>query len=124
MLCLYGTVRLVTIERFRNKIQKDAGVAASALGGAEVGQATYSEFARLATGVIGANVGCKLLVALQFEIAHHFVERCTGRWTRRVELPSTFRATKTPKPLLLNPYQLPAHGFHGRCAPSLSDRMP
>jgi hypothetical protein len=25
---------------------------------------------------------------------------------------------------LLNPYQLPAHGFHGRCAPSLSDRMP
>jgi len=99
-------------------------VGASALGGTEVGHATESEFVLFGVGVIGANVGCKLSVALQFEVAHHFVERCTGGWTRRVEPPGTFRATKTPKPLLLNPYQLPAHGFQCRCAQSLSDRVP
>jgi hypothetical protein len=68
-------------------------------------------------GVIGANMRCKLLVALQLEVAHHFVERFTGRWTRGVEPPGTFRATKTPKPLLFNPYQLPVHGFQCRAAP-------
>jgi len=26
-------------------------------------------------GVIGANMGCKLFVALQLEVAHHFIDR-------------------------------------------------
>jgi hypothetical protein len=34
----------------------------------------YSEFVLVTLGVIGANVEGKLLVALQLEVAHHFVE--------------------------------------------------
>jgi len=61
-------------------------------------------------GVIGANMGFKLLVALRLEDAHHFTERCAGRRSRSFEAPATFGATKTSKTLLLNPYELPAHG--------------
>ena len=61
---------------------------------------------------------CKLFVALQLEVAHHFIERCAGERTGLFELPPTVGATKTPKALLLNPYQLPAHGLF-RCAPTL-----
>jgi hypothetical protein len=51
----------------------------------------------------------KLSVALQLEVAHHFVERPAVGRTRRLETPATFGATKTPKTLLFNPYQLPPH---------------
>ena len=61
-------------------------------------------------GVIGANMGRKLIVALRLEVSHHFIERLAGRRSGRIEPPATFRTTKTPKTLLLNPYQLPAHG--------------
>ncbi len=61
-------------------------------------------------GVIGANMGRKLFVALQLEVSHHFVERRAGQRFSRFEPPATFRTTKTPKTLLLNPHQLPAHG--------------
>ena len=84
----------------------------------------YSEFLLLALWVIGANMRCKFFVALQLEVAHHFIERCPGGRTRGLEPPVTFGATKTPKTLLLNPYQLPVHGHLCRCAPALSDRMP
>ena len=67
---------------------------------------------------IGANMGGKLFLALQLEVAHHFIERCAGERTRRSEPPATYGATKTPKMLLLNPYQLPAHGRLCRCAPT------
>ena len=67
-------------------------------------------------GVMGANMGGKLLVALQLEVAHHFIERCAGGCPRRPESPATFGATKTAKTFLLNPYQLPAHGRLCRCA--------
>ena len=66
--------------------------------------------------VIGANMRCELFVAQQLEVAHHFIERCAGGRTRRFEPPATFGATKTPKTLLLNPCQLPAHGRPCRCA--------
>ena len=69
-------------------------------------------------GVIGANMGCKLFVALQLEVAHHFIEGCAGGRTGRSEPPATFGATKTPKMGLLNPYQFPAHGCLRRCAPT------
>jgi hypothetical protein len=62
------------------------------------------------SGVIVANMGCELFVALQLEVAHHFSERRAGRRSRRFEPPATFGATKTPKTLLLDPYQFPAHG--------------
>ena len=76
----------------------------------------------LCSWVIGANMHCKRFVALQLEVAHHFIERCAGGPTGGFEPPATFGATKTPKTLLVNPYQLPAHGRLCRCAPTLSDR--
>jgi hypothetical protein len=54
-------------------------------------------------------MGFKLFVALQLEVAHHFIERFAFRSTGGFEPPSTFGATKTLKTLQLNPYQLPAH---------------
>jgi hypothetical protein len=65
---------------------------------------------------------CKLFVSLQFEVAHHFVEGCAGGWTRRLEPPTTFGTTKTPKSLLFNSYQFPAHGRLCRGAP-MSTRL-
>ena len=70
----------------------------------------------LVGSVIRANMGFKLFVALQLEVAHHFIERSAFRRAGRFEPPSTFGATKTPKTLQLNPYQLPAHGCLCRCA--------
>jgi len=67
---------------------------------------------------------CKLCVALQLKVSHHFIERFAGERTRRLEPPATFGATKTPKTLLLNPYQLPAHGRLCRCAPSWPTALP
>jgi hypothetical protein len=52
----------------------------------------------------------ELFVSLQLEVAHHFIERCAGKRSGRFEPPSTFGATKTPKTLLVNPYQVPDHG--------------
>jgi len=82
------------------------------------------ELCALGSWVIGANMQGKLFVALQLEVAHHFVERCAGERSRRFEPPPTFGATKTSKTLLLNPHQLPSHGCLCRCAPTPSDRMP
>jgi hypothetical protein len=66
----------------------------------------------------------KLFVALQFEVAHHFVEGyATGR-ARRFKSPVTLGTTEATKMLLINPYQVPAHGFLCRCAPALSDCEP
>jgi len=56
-------------------------------------------------------MGGKLFVALQLEVAHHFVETCASGRTGRFEPPATFGAPKTHKTLLLNPIQLPAHGL-------------
>jgi len=71
--------------------------------------------------VIGANMQRKLLVALQFKVPHRFIEGFASGRARRIEDPGAFGATPTPKTLLFNPYQLPAHGHPCRCAPSLSD---
>jgi hypothetical protein len=71
--------------------------------------------------MIGANVQCKLFVALQLEVVHHFIERWADGRSSGDEAPVTFRATKTPKPFFLNPDQLPAHGLLFRCAQALSD---
>jgi hypothetical protein len=71
--------------------------------------------------VVGANMQCKLFVALQLEVAHHLIERYAAGRTRRFEAPATFGATKPPKTLLVNPHQFAAHGLLCRCAPSPSD---
>jgi hypothetical protein len=72
----------------------------------------------LVGSVIGANMGFKLFVALQLEVADDFIERLAFRSTGRLEPPSTFGATKTPKTLQLNPYQLPAHRDASVAAPT------
>lgn len=74
--------------------------------------------------VIGANMQCKFSVALQLEVAHHFVERCAGERAGRFEPPATFGATKTLKTLLLNPYQFSAHICQCRCAQRRLTRLP
>jgi len=61
-------------------------------------------------GVIGANMGRKLSVALRLEVTRHFIERFASGCIGRFESPAAFRATKPAKTLLLNPYHLPAHG--------------
>ena len=66
----------------------------------------------------------KFSVALQLEVAHHFVERCAGERARRFEPPATFGATKTLKTLLLNPHQLSTHSCLCRCAQRRLTRMP
>jgi hypothetical protein len=58
----------------------------------------------LAVGVIGANMQGEFLVALQLEVAHHFVKRFARGLTRRDEDPGAFGATETPKTLLFDPY--------------------
>jgi hypothetical protein len=68
--------------------------------------------------MVGANMGCKLFVALQLEVAHHFIESCAGGLSRTFEPPATFGATKAPKAVLLNPYQPSAHGCLCRCTPT------
>jgi len=74
--------------------------------------------------VIGANMQCKLFVALQLEVAHHFIERCARGRARRLEPPATFGTPKTAKALLFNPHQFPSHSHLFRRAPMLSDHMP
>jgi hypothetical protein len=88
--------------------------------------ANYSAFlllVLLTLGVIGANMQCKLPVALQLEVAHHFIEGFASRRARSVEDPATLGATKTPKTPLFNPYQLPTHGPLCRCALT-TNRLP
>jgi hypothetical protein len=75
-----------------------------------------------ASGVVGTNMQGKLLVALQFEVAHHFSEGAAGGCARRVEDPSAFGATKALKTRLVNPYELSIHG--GLSAPMWCDRTP
>jgi hypothetical protein len=69
-------------------------------------------------------MGCKLFVALQLEVAHHFIERCALGRTRGFEPPGTLGTTKTPKTRLLKPYHLPAHGRLCRCAPTSTRLLP
>jgi hypothetical protein len=72
--------------------------------------ASWSVLAFCASGMVGTNMHSKLLVALQFKVAHHFSEGVAGGRARRVEDPSALGATKTLKTRLVNPYQLSIHG--------------
>jgi len=63
-------------------------------------------------------MGRKLLIALQLEVVHHFIERLAGGLTGGFEPPATFGTSKTLKTLLFNPCQLPAHDHLSRWAPT------
>jgi hypothetical protein len=82
-----------------------------------------SEFRILGSRVIRANMRRKFSIALQLEVAHHFIEGIAGGRFRSLEPPATFRAAKASKTRLLNPYQLPNHGGLYRCLPTLSDNV-
>jgi hypothetical protein len=66
--------------------------------------------------VIAANMQSELSVALRLKVLHHFVKRPARGRAGRVEEPAAFGATKTPKTLLFDPYQLPSHGAPRRRA--------
>jgi hypothetical protein len=51
-------------------------------------------------------MGCKLFVALQLEVPHHFIERSTRGRSRRMKPPGAFRASKTVKTRFFDPYKL------------------
>jgi hypothetical protein len=59
--------------------------------------------------VIGANMGCKLFVALQLEVPHHFIKGIASGRARGVEHPSAFGASKTAKTPFVDPYKLAGH---------------
>jgi hypothetical protein len=56
-------------------------------------------------------VGCKSVVAQPLEIPQHFVERRTGRGSRRTKQPCALGAAPAQKAVLFDPYQFAAHGF-------------
>jgi hypothetical protein len=51
-------------------------------------------------------MGCKLFVALQLEVPHHFIERFPRGRRRRIKPPGAFRASKTTKTLFFDPYNV------------------
>ena len=52
-------------------------------------------FCVLGSGVLGANMGCKCLVALQLKVPHHFIKRFASGRARGVEDPGAFGAAPT-----------------------------
>jgi hypothetical protein len=69
----------------------------------------YSEFCALGTWVIGANMQCKLFVALRLEVLRHFIKGIASGRARRGEHPSTLGTTKTSKTLFFDPYKPAEH---------------
>jgi hypothetical protein len=54
-------------------------------------------------------MGCKLFVALQLEVPHHFIEGFTRGRCRRMKPPGAFRASKTAKTVFFDPYKRAWH---------------
>lgn len=69
----------------------------------------HCAFCALDSRVIGANMGCKLFVALQLEVSHHFIERFTRGRGRRIKPPGAIRASKTAKTVFFDPYKRAWH---------------
>ena len=65
-----------------------------------------SAFSALGSGVLGADMGSKLVVALVFEVPQHFAERLANWRIRSVEHPSAFGATPTMKAAFFDPYEI------------------
>ena len=63
-------------------------------------------FAVLASGVLGANMGCKRTVALQFTVPHHFIKGIARGRVRIGEHPRAFGAAPTRKMVLFDPNEL------------------
>jgi hypothetical protein len=62
-----------------------------------------SAFRVIGYGVFSADVQRKLVVALQFEVPHHFIKGVTLGRSRGIEDPCAPRAPVTPKTAFLDP---------------------
>ena len=62
-------------------------------------------------GMVGANMGGELIVALQLEVPHHFVKGFADGRAGGLEHPGTFGATKTSKTHSVDPYNSAGHLF-------------
>ena len=72
----------------------------------EAERLNYSAYRADRSRVIGANMGGKLLVALELKVLHHFIERVTRGRSRRFKPPGAFGATKTMKTAFFDPDEL------------------
>jgi hypothetical protein len=71
------------------------------------------------SGLTGADMQTKFMVALQLKVAHHFIERLASGRARRVEDPGAGGTAKAPKMRLINPNQLSAHGLPVALSPNV-----
>jgi hypothetical protein len=80
--------------------------------------------ARLALGVISANMGGKLFVAVQLEVVHHFIERHAGWPAGGFEPPATFGTTKNPENAVVQPTPVSGSWLPSSLRPPHLNRMP
>jgi hypothetical protein len=66
----------------------------------------FGLFAVLASGVLGANMGCKCPFALQLMVPHHFIKGIARGRGRIGEHPRAFGAAPTRKMVLFDPNEL------------------
>ena len=59
--------------------------------------------------MFSADVRDKLFVAKHLEVLFHFIERLSAGWASRVEDPTAFGTSPTPKARLVYPHQLARH---------------
>jgi hypothetical protein len=71
-------------------------------------------FAFLAIGVFGANVGSKLVVALQLEVPHHSIKGIARGRAGGLEDPGACGATETLKTAFFDPYELAYRRHYSR----------
>jgi len=63
-------------------------------------------FRALGPGVLGANMGGKLFVALRLEVPRQFIKGFASESIRRGEHPNAFGAAPTMKTAFVDPYEL------------------
>jgi hypothetical protein len=67
-------------------------------------------------GMVGANMGGELIVALQLEVPHHFVKGIARGRVGGPEDPGACRATETLKTVCFDPYELSSCCHYSRKA--------
>lgn len=111
LLTIYGTAG----SRAPSKLQRRAGFSAKlerSLSHAIL--AGGSDCAFLAMRVFSANMGGKLVVALPFEISHHFIKGTALGIACRLEDPGACGAAKTSETAFFDPDELASRRHYGR----------
>jgi hypothetical protein len=68
-----------------------------------------SSFWILGPGVVGADMGSKIFIALPLVVLHHFVDRIAGGWALGIEEPCACGTTPASESLFIEPNQFAAH---------------